>query len=206
MSKIYFVEIVTPAAPSTGKVLLYAKPDGFLYSLDDNGVETKLSNSPDTGITDLSGDVSASGPGFAVATVNSIGTSSAANVHSAELLANAATNLNTASTIVKRDSSGNFVAGTITANLTGNVSGSSGSFTGSLLGDVTGTQGATVVSGLTLKVDKAFTPTTPTDWPVVPTQVQQALDYLAETQKSQIDGGDPTSIYGGTFPINGGAP
>ena len=45
-----------------------------------------------------------------------------------------ATNSNTASTIVKRDSSGNFSAGTITANLTGNVtgnvSGSSGSCTG----------------------------------------------------------------------------
>ena len=45
-------------------------------------------------------------------------------------LVNNATNSNTASTIVKRDSSGNFSAGTITANLTGdvtgNVSGSSG--------------------------------------------------------------------------------
>ena len=39
-----------------------------------------------------------------------------------------ATNANTASTIVKRDSSGNFSAGTITANLTGDVT-----------GDVTGT-------------------------------------------------------------------
>lgn len=35
---------------------------------------------------------------------------------------NAATNLNTASTIVKRDASGNFTAGTITANLSGNAS------------------------------------------------------------------------------------
>jgi hypothetical protein len=49
-------------------------------------------------------------------------------------LVDAATNARTASTIVKRDSSGNFSAGTITANLTGNVtgdvSGSSGSTTG----------------------------------------------------------------------------
>jgi len=35
----------------------------------------------------------------------------------------AATNANTASTIVKRDSSGNFSAGTVTANLTGDVTG-----------------------------------------------------------------------------------
>ena len=41
-----------------------------------------------------------------------------------------ATNANTASAIVKRDASGNFSAGTITANLTGNASGSSGSCTG----------------------------------------------------------------------------
>lgn len=44
----------------------------------------------------------------------------------------AATNANTASTIVKRDSSGNFSAGTITADLTGDV-------TGNVTGDVTGT-------------------------------------------------------------------
>ena len=43
-----------------------------------------------------------------------------------------ATNANTASKIVQRDSSGNFSAGTITASLTGNV-------TGDVTGDVTGT-------------------------------------------------------------------
>jgi len=41
-----------------------------------------------------------------------------------------ATNANTASTVVARDASGNFSAGTITANLTGNCSGSSGSCSG----------------------------------------------------------------------------
>jgi len=44
--------------------------------------------------------------------------------------ATTATDANTASAIVARDSSGNFSAGTITANITGNVSGSSGSTTG----------------------------------------------------------------------------
>jgi hypothetical protein len=47
-------------------------------------------------------------------------------------LVNNATNANTASTIVKRDASGNFSAGTITAALTGNV-------TGDVTGNVTGT-------------------------------------------------------------------
>jgi len=61
-----------------------------------------------------------------------------------------ATNANTASTIVARDASGNFVAGTITATLNGNATSatsatSATNFTGSLSGDVTGTQSATAV-------------------------------------------------------------
>ncbi len=43
-------------------------------------------------------------------------------INSAVTAANAATNANTASTIVKRDGSGNFSAGTITAALSGNAS------------------------------------------------------------------------------------
>ena len=43
-----------------------------------------------------------------------------------------ATNLNTASTIVARDASGNFSAGTITANLTGNASGTAANVTGTV--------------------------------------------------------------------------
>lgn len=66
-------------------------------------------------ITALTGDVTASGPGSASATVASVGGSSAANVNAATVLANAATNANTASAIVKRDASGNFSAGTITS-------------------------------------------------------------------------------------------
>jgi hypothetical protein len=59
-----------------------------------------------------------------------------------------ATDANTASTIVARDASGNFSAGTITANLSGNATTATTAtnFSGSLSGDVTGTQGATVVS------------------------------------------------------------
>lgn len=66
-----------------------------------------------SGITALTGDVSATGPGSVSATVNSVGGSSAANINSAELLANAATNLNTASTIVKRDASGDILVSNI---------------------------------------------------------------------------------------------
>jgi hypothetical protein len=94
----------------------------------------------------LAGDVTGAQGTTAVASVGGV---TAANVAAGANLANAATNANTASTIVKRDASGNFTAGTITAaltgNVTGNVSGSAGSFSGSLSGDVSGTQGATVV-------------------------------------------------------------
>jgi hypothetical protein len=58
-----------------------------------------------------------------------------------------ATNANTASTIVARDASGNFSAGTITAaltgNVTGNVTGSSGSCTGNAATATTATTATT---------------------------------------------------------------
>ena len=82
--------------------------------------------------------------------VSFVGGQTAANVASGTIAANAATNLNTPSTIVKRDGSGNFSAGTITASLSGNATTATTStnFSGSLLGDVTGTQTATVVSSV----------------------------------------------------------
>lgn len=65
-----------------------------------------------------------------------------------------ATNANTASTIVARDASGNFSAGTITANLTGNVTGNASTAsawatgrTFSLTGDVTGSTASVDGSG-----------------------------------------------------------
>jgi hypothetical protein len=98
------------------------------------------------------------GGSFPNPTVASVGGVTAANVAAGAGSANAATNANTVSTIVKRDGSGNFAAATITANLTGNVTGtltgnastatSAASFTGSLVGDVSGTQGATVVANV----------------------------------------------------------
>jgi len=59
--------------------------------------------------------------------------------------ATTATSANIPNTIVLRDGSGNFSAGTITANLNGNAN-SANSLLGALLGDVVGLQGATVVA------------------------------------------------------------
>ena len=69
--------------------------------------------------TTLSGDVT----GTESATVVSfVGGQTATDVAEATALANAATNINTANTIIKRDSAGSFSAGTINANLTGSAS------------------------------------------------------------------------------------
>jgi hypothetical protein len=74
----------------------------------------------------LSGDVT--GPQGATV-VSTVGTVTAANVASGANLANAATDANTASTIVRRDASGNFSAQTITAGGTVNLSTTNGTGT-----------------------------------------------------------------------------
>ena len=117
------VDASKPAAPSAGAIY-FATDTNKIYQYNSSTWSVIASaNGAGGTITALTGDVSASGSGSVAATVNSVGGSTATNIHSAELLANAATNANTASTIVKRDASGNFSAGTITANLTGNVTG-----------------------------------------------------------------------------------
>jgi hypothetical protein len=93
----------------------------------------------------LSGDVTGTQSATVVSLVGGI---TSTNIALGVNLANAATNINTNSTIVKRDPSGNFAATTITANLTGNATtaNTANNFSGSLSGDVIGTQSATVVS------------------------------------------------------------
>lgn len=44
MSKITFEEQTTPSAPSSNKVSIYPKADGKMYSMDDQGVESLLTN------------------------------------------------------------------------------------------------------------------------------------------------------------------
>jgi hypothetical protein len=86
-----------------------------------SSIQTQLNAKQASGnyVTALTGDVTATGPGSVAATVAQVGGVTAANVATGANLANAATNANTASTIVKRDASGNFTAGTITATLNG---------------------------------------------------------------------------------------
>ena len=99
----------------TGQVLTHnlasGTANGALSSTDWNTFNNKAPAG--AYITSLTGDVTATGPGAAASTVALVGGSTAAQVHSAELLANAATAANTASTLVKRDSAGAFAAGVV---------------------------------------------------------------------------------------------
>ena len=83
--------------------------DGFA-GLAVNGIVAVSGSSASSGT--LSGDVSTNG---LAATVNSVGGSTAASLHSAEMLANAATSNNINSTIVMRDHSGNINAAQVYA-------------------------------------------------------------------------------------------
>jgi len=77
----------------------------------------------------------------------------------------AATDSNTASTIVERDGSGNFSAGTVTAALTGNVTGDlTGNVTGNVTGDVTGNADTATAleTGRTISISGDMTYTSPT--------------------------------------------
>jgi len=118
-----------PSPPPLNYDLIYVKTDDVLYIQDSSGVEVALGSS--SSITQLTGDVSATGPGIATATVNSVGGQSAANIASAVTGYLAATSSDTPSTLVLRDASGNFSAGTITSNLIGNVT---GNLTGNVMG------------------------------------------------------------------------
>lgn len=95
---------------------------GFVSGVT-SSIQTQINALQPSGayITALTGDVTATGPGSVAATVAAVGGQTAASVAAATVLANAATSANTASAIVRRDASGNFSAGTITATLVGNA-------------------------------------------------------------------------------------
>ncbi len=124
---------VKPSPPPLGYDLIYVRTDDVLYMQDSAGVEVALGSA--SAITQLTGDVTAVGPGIVSAVISSVGGQSALNIASATTAYLAATSANTALTLVKRDASGNFSAGTITSALIGNVT---GNVTGNLTGDVFG--------------------------------------------------------------------
>lgn len=70
------------------------------------------------------------------------------DTHSGLTTAHGSTSVNTASTIVQRDASGNFTAGTVTAAISGNVTGNvTGNVVGNLTGAVTGNASTATTAG-----------------------------------------------------------
>lgn len=161
--------IILNGSSSTGVFLGDVTAPVFIGALMGNATSATTSITATSAINftgSLSGDVT----GTQGATVVSlVGGSSASAVNAATVLANAATNLNTASTIVKRDASGNFSAGTITASLSGNATTATsattaGTLTGSIgnntfLGNLSGSAGAPTANAIsTLLIPTFSTP------------------------------------------------
>ncbi|MBN8541432.1 MAG: hypothetical protein J0L82_13655, partial [Deltaproteobacteria bacterium] len=108
---------VLPGAPSTTPT-----QGSIWFDSSDQRLKFQSSGGPVTlttgaaAISALSGDVTASGNGTVAATVAFVGGSTAANVNAATVLANASTDANTVSTIVRRDGAGGFSAGQVSAS------------------------------------------------------------------------------------------
>lgn len=161
-------DVFGPSSSVNNNVVFFSGTTGKL--IKDSGLSLSGSNTGDQTIT-LTGAVTGSGTG-AFATSIALDVITNANINSVAAIADTklatistalkvsnsattATSANTGLAIVARDASGNFSAGTITANITGNVSGSSGSTTGNaatvttnanLTGDVTSIGNATTIT------------------------------------------------------------
>jgi hypothetical protein len=178
----------------TGALVLGADPTVALGAATRQYVLASVSGKQDTGnyVTALTGDVTASGPGSSAATVASVGGSSAANIHTAELAANGATDANTPSKLVVRDSLGNFSAGTVTANVSGNV-------TGNLTGTVTGAATSNVLKAGDTMIGLLVLSANPTD--VLGAVTKQYVDSGLSGKQASLDF-TPANKAGDTFTGN----
>jgi hypothetical protein len=132
----YTTALRPAAAPAnSGQIILNTTTNTL--QLSDGSNWTDIGAATPTAFTgNLAGDVTGT-QGATV--VSSVGGQTAAAVAGATTTLGAATDFNTANTLVKRDASGNFAAGTITAALNGNAT--------SITGNISGTQVTGNISG-----------------------------------------------------------
>ena len=116
---------VVTTAPTTGQVLKWNGTAWAPATDNNSGTVTSVGMTVPTGLSVTPSSITTSGTfALSLATGYSIPTTSIqTDWNKAALETEEATNANTSNTIVKRDSSGNFSAGTITASLTGTASG-----------------------------------------------------------------------------------
>jgi len=158
------------ASPTfTGLVVLPTGTTGVTQALNDNSTKLATTAYVASAMADASGTITNSvadatttskgkillagdlGGTASIPIVMSIGGINKDDIAAAAILSNTATAQNTASTIVKRDASGNFSASNITSNLIGNVTGNvtgnlTGIVTGSLIGNATNVSGVVAVA------------------------------------------------------------
>src|SRR5947207_6968003 len=146
-----YIKLFLQEQPESAKLRSLMTKHNYIFEQILNGnffvIMPDIENNIDMTVTrtTFSGDVT----GTETATVVSfVGGQTAVNVAAATVLANTATNTNVTNKLVKRDSSGNFRARTITASLNGNATTATTAtnFSGTLSGDVTGGQDGTMVS------------------------------------------------------------
>lgn len=125
-------------------------------TINDQGLITSVVETTISGVAPAgtaSGDLTGSYPG---PTVASVGGQTSSNIAAAVATVNAAASTGTPSTLVRRDSSGNFTANLITGdlvgNVTGNCSGTAATFTGNLTGDLTSVGMTTTLSNVNSNV------------------------------------------------------
>ncbi|MEW6499000.1 MAG: hypothetical protein AB1589_41900, partial [Cyanobacteriota bacterium] len=148
----------------------------------------------------LSGDVTGTQSSTTVSTVGGV---TAANVALGANAANAATNVNTANTIVKRDASGNFSAGTITASLTGHASLDLLLTGGTLTGSLTMSGQPLLLSNGSNAVTLQVPGVGLSDYALTLPGTAGTNGYVLTTNGSGILSWQPTGAAAGAF-VNGG--
>jgi hypothetical protein len=169
-------------------------------TINSQGLITSVSEVTITGVAPAgtaSGDLTGNYPGPQVA---SVGGQTASNIAAAVNIANNATSAGTPSTLVLRDSSGNFTANVVTAaligNVTGNVSGTAATITGNLTGDVTSVGMTTALTSVNSNVGQFGSATQ------VPKITVDAKGRISAVSLVTVSGVSPSGGAGGDLSGN----